>query len=266
MPDVTPNNCQECGSTQPKKLELSYAERVRTLVHLQPIGSLSTLSEKHAGWPFGSVMPYGLDQTGNPTFLISAIAIHTQNLQYSPKASLLVVEAAADEDPLEKARVTIMGEITPVAEEDLAMVKGNYLDQHQEANQWVNFGDFAFYRMKIIDLYFVGGFGVMGRVTAEEYRQAEVDPLADVAPEIIQHMNEDHSEALVLLSQHFGTHSGDHVRMITVDYLGFDLELTQGNQSQEVRLNFIRQARNAAEVREVLVEMVEQARTGDSQV
>ena len=53
--------------------------------------------------------------------------------------------------------------------------------------------------------------------------------------------------------------------MTTVDHLGFDLELKQGNQLQEIRLNFIRQVQNAAEVRKVLVEMVQQARTGDSQ-
>ena len=265
MSDVTPDNRQGGGATQREILELSYAERVRTLMYLQPIGSLSTLSKKHEGWPFGSVMPYGLDQMGNPTFLISTMAIHTQNLRYSPKASLLVMEAAVDEDPLERARVTIMGEITQVSEEDLATVKESYLNQHQEARYWVDFGDFAFYRMKIIDLYFVGGFGMMGWVTAEEYRQAKVDPLADVTSEIIQHMNEDHTDALVLLSQHFSNHSGDQVRMTTVDHLGFDLELKQGNQLQEIRLNFIRQVQNAAEVRKVLVEMVQQARTGDSQ-
>ena len=265
MPDVTPDNRQESSSTQREILELSYAEHVRTLMHLQPIGSLSTLSKKHVGLPFGSVMPYGLDETGNPTFLISTMAVHTQNLQYSPKANLLIVETTTDEDPLGKARVSIMGEITQVAEEDLAMIRESYLDQHQEAKYWVDFGDFAFYRMKIIDLYFVGGFGTMGWVTAEEYRQAKADPLADVPFEIIQHMNEDHKDALVLLAQHFGNHSSDQVKMITVDHLGFDLELTQGNQLHEIRLNFIRQVQNANAVRKVLVEMVQKARTEDSQ-
>lgn len=266
MSGETPDNRQESSSTQHQILELSYAERVRTLIHLQQVGSLSTLSEKHSGWPFGSVMPYGLDQTGNPTFLISTMAIHTQNLRHNPKASLLIIEAAADEDPLGKARVTIMGEITQVAEEDLAVIRESYLNQHQEARYWVDFGDFAFYRMKIIALYFVGGFGVMGWVTEEEYQQAEVDSLADVAPEIIQHMNEDHTDALALLSQHFGNHSGDQIRMTAVDQLGFNLELTQDGQLQGIRLNFIRQVRNAAEVRKVLVEMVQQARTGNSQI
>jgi heme iron utilization protein len=48
-------------SNQPAVAEPSFAERARTLVYLGRIGSLSTLSRKQPGFPFGSVMPYGLD-------------------------------------------------------------------------------------------------------------------------------------------------------------------------------------------------------------
>ena len=60
--------------------EPSYAERARTLVHVGRVGTLSTISRKHAEWPFGSVAPYGLDEKGRPTFLISTMAMHTQNV------------------------------------------------------------------------------------------------------------------------------------------------------------------------------------------
>jgi putative heme iron utilization protein len=40
------------------------------------IGSLSTLSRRQSGFPFGSVMPYGLDDHGRPIFLISTMAMH----------------------------------------------------------------------------------------------------------------------------------------------------------------------------------------------
>ncbi|HEY6373432.1 MAG TPA: pyridoxamine 5'-phosphate oxidase, partial [Candidatus Sulfotelmatobacter sp.] len=67
-------------SDQPVVPEPSFAERVRTLVYLGRLGSLSTLSRKQPGFPFGSVMPYGLDAQGRPLFLISTMAMHTQNL------------------------------------------------------------------------------------------------------------------------------------------------------------------------------------------
>jgi len=75
---------------QPPVPEPAFAERARTLVYLGRTGSLSTLSRKQPGFPFGSVMPYGLDDHGRPIFLISTMAMHTQNLQADPRASLLV--------------------------------------------------------------------------------------------------------------------------------------------------------------------------------
>ena len=69
------------AADQPSLPEPSFAERARTLVHLGRIGSLSTLSRKQPGFPFGSVMPYSLDEHGRPIFLISTMAMHTQNLK-----------------------------------------------------------------------------------------------------------------------------------------------------------------------------------------
>jgi putative heme iron utilization protein len=73
------------GRNQPALAEPTFAERARTLVYLGRIGSLSTLSRKQQGFPFGSVMPYGLDNQGRPIFLISTMAMHTQNLRRRPR-------------------------------------------------------------------------------------------------------------------------------------------------------------------------------------
>src|SRR5262249_10304628 len=152
--------------------EPTYAERARTLVHLNRVGSLSTASRKHPGWPFGSVMPYALDTAGRPLFLISSMAIHTQNLVEDSRASLLVMQPAAP-DPLGASRVTLMGEVTKLSGEALGAVRPAYLARHENARYWVDFEDFAFYRMEVCDVYFVGGFGVMGWVTAGDYLAAE---------------------------------------------------------------------------------------------
>src|ERR1700733_10501564 len=80
--------------------EPTFAERARSLAHLGRLGTLSTLSRKQLGFPFGSVMPYGLDDRGRPIFLVSTMAMHTQNIQADPRASLLVTQADAAGDPL----------------------------------------------------------------------------------------------------------------------------------------------------------------------
>src|SRR5579863_6070999 len=52
------------GPALPQQPEPSHAERTRTLLSLATMGSLSSLSRKHAGFPFGSLMPYALDAAG----------------------------------------------------------------------------------------------------------------------------------------------------------------------------------------------------------
>jgi len=80
------------ASNQPGVTEPTFAERARTLVYLGRVGSLSTLSRKQQGFPFGSVMTYGLDDHANPVFLISTMAMHTQNVQADTRSSLLVTQ------------------------------------------------------------------------------------------------------------------------------------------------------------------------------
>jgi heme iron utilization protein len=42
-------------------------------------------------------MPYGLDDHGRPIFLISTMAMHTQNLQADSRPSLLVTQEDASD-------------------------------------------------------------------------------------------------------------------------------------------------------------------------
>src|SRR6202051_523630 len=105
---------------QPAVPEPTFSERSRTLVYLGRIGSLSTLSRKQPGFPFGSVMPCGLDNHGRPICLISTMAMHTQNLQADSRASLLVTQPDASGDPLGASRVTLIGNVLPVPETEIA--------------------------------------------------------------------------------------------------------------------------------------------------
>src|ERR1022692_5206446 len=127
--------------------EPSFAERARTLMHSSRIGSLSTQSRKQPGFPFGSLMPYALDAQGRPIFLVSTMAIHTQNLQADPRASLFVTEPGASGDPLGSSRVTLIGSVSRVPEPDLAAVRTVYLTHYPDSKHWVDFDDFFFYRM-----------------------------------------------------------------------------------------------------------------------
>jgi len=248
------------SSTEPETPEPTYAERARTLVHLGRVGTLSTLSRRHPAWPFGSVMPYGLDRSGRPTFLISTMAMHTQNVLDDDRASLLVTAAEAAEDPLGAGRVTLMGRVRKTPEDERDAVRAAYLERYENASYWVDFKDFAFFQMDLLDLYFVGGFGVMGWVAAEDYLAAAPDPLADAAEGILEHMNTDHVEALLLLARGLAGIEAENAKMTAVDRLGFHVRLETGERMQGVRIPFPREVGSAEETRSALVEMVKRER------
>jgi putative heme iron utilization protein len=206
-------------------------------------------------------MPYGLDNQGRPIFLISTMAMHTQNLLTDPRASLLVAQQETDGEPLGASRVTIVGNVLPVENTELAEARKLYLDRHANSKYWVDFEDFSFYRMVVVDVYYVGGFGVMGWVSASDYDRSQPDPLADSMAGIIQHMNADHKDALVLLARTFAHIDSTEATMTAVDRLGFHVRLKTPDGMRGTRIAFLREASNQGETRKVLVEMVQQARS-----
>lgn len=248
------------ASDQPPVPEPTFAERARTLVYLGRVGSLSTMSRKQPGFPFGSVMPYGLDDHGRPIFLISTMAMHTQNLQADGRGSLLVTQEDAEGEPLGASRVTLVGNVQPVPDTELADVRKLYLDRHANSKYWVDFEDFSFYRMGVVDVYYVGGFGVMGWVAASDYDRSQPDPLADAMSGIIQHMNADHKDSMVLLARQFAHIDAIEAAMTAVDRLGFHVRLQTQDGMRGARIAFSREVSTPNETRKVLVEMVQRAR------
>ncbi len=247
---------------QPPVPEPSHAERCRTLLQHSSVATLSTLSRRQPGFPFGSLMPYALDNAGRPVFLISTMAMHTQNIKADPRASLFVTQAAPDGDVLGAARVTLVGNVVQIGEEEKPGVRELYLKAHPNSQYWVDFTDFAFFRLDPVDIYYVGGFGVMGWVTAPDYAAAAPDPLATVAQGILDHMNADHADSLMLLAR---THAGlepETATMTSVDRLGFGVRVKTAAGMKGARIAFPREAASAGEARAVLVEMVRQARQG----
>jgi heme iron utilization protein len=247
------------GPPGPVAPEPTYAERARTLAHFGRTGTLATLSRKHPGHPFASVMPYALDERGRPLMLISSMAMHTQNLAADARASLLVTEPTAG-DPLAAGRLTLMGEARPVPQAEVERARASYLARHANATYWVDFEDFGFWRFEPADLYFVGGFGAMDWVAAAEYMTAEPDPLADVAESILQHMNEDHADALLAYARAFAAEPSDEATMVSVDRLGFKVRLRTGERVHGIRVPFPREVTTAGQCREVFIEMLRNLR------
>ena len=250
--------------TLPQPPEPTHAERTRTLLTRSATGTLATLSRKHPGFPFGSLMPFALDPAGRPLFLISNMAMHTQNLRADPHASLFVAQTGSDDDPLGAARVTLVGTAAPLPADspDLPPARELYLAAHPNSRYWIDFADFAFFRLSPLDLYYVGGFGVMGWVPAPDYTAAEPDPLAPSAIAILTHMNADHTDAMLLLARTHTPLAPTEATMTSVDRLGFTLRLLTPEGPKSTRINFPHEVHTPTQTREALVAMVRLARAG----
>lgn len=246
------------GPSPDPALEPTHAERVRTLLVSERVGTLATQSQRHAGWPFASVMPYALTGDGAPLFLISGMAIHTQNLLADPRASLLVMQSGAGDDPLGSPRATLLGTASRVESSDA--LRAAYLERHPSASYWIDFSDFSFFRLEVSDGYFVGGFGVMGWVAADDYRSAEADPLVDAAAGIIEHMNADHAGALRAIVRHYGGLDAEEAVMVSCDRLGFVVRARTAQGMKGARIQFTEPVRSSGDARRVLVAMTRASR------
>ena len=248
-------------SEAPPVPEPTYAERARTLVHRARTGTLATVSRRHVGHPFASLMPYALDEAGRPLFLISSMAVHTQNLAADARASLFVAEPDWSGDPLAAGRVTLMGVVRAVPKDALAGARAAYLARHANAAYWVDFEDFAFHRLEVADLYFVGGFAAMDWIDGAIYGAAGVDPLADVAAGILEHMNKDHADALIVFARvPGGAPDAEAATMVAVDRLGFRLRIRTAGRLHGARIPFPTEVTSADDARRVLIAMLEDAR------
>ena len=250
----------EFASIPPAAPEPTHAERARTLLHATKSGSLATISADFPGYPFGSVVSYALDEAGRPLLLLSDLAEHTRNLQADPRASLMATEDDRPGDVLALGRVTLIGDLNTVPDDEREAVRETYLAVHPNA-VYVDFGDFNFYRLDVSSVRYVGGFGHMSWVEAADYAAAEPDPLRSEQTSILEHMNNDHADSLVVYAKAFGgTPDATGATMLTCDRYGFDLLIEAPSGKQAVRIPFGESTATPDAVRQAMIRLVAEGR------
>lgn len=256
---------KDADVTQPEEREESQeitrraaALGAQQLLRRNRNGVLSTASKKYGGWPFGSVAPFALDARGEPLLFISTIAEHTRNLRHDPRVSLLVQDEARDGDQQAEGRITLLGRAELVPEALVADARARYLARVPTAAGYQSAHDFHFYGIQLEHIRYIGGFGRIFWLEPQELRlDPESDPLAAGARGIIDHMNEDHADALKLYCSAFKSVRPARAVMVGVDQWGFDVECT----SPDVRLRFDFDAPATMEsIRPIVVDLVKRAR------
>jgi putative heme iron utilization protein len=251
------------GAEAPPAPEPTHAERARTLVAGVNRGVLSTVALEPAGYPFGSVATYAMDDGGRPIVFVSTMAEHTRNAAADPRASLIVTEAFPEgSDPLAAGRVTLIGDLLEVDGDERPAVRDRYLAANPASAYYIDFGDFSFWRLEVLSVRYVGGYGRMSWVEASDYAEAAADPLAGAAAAgIIEHMNGDHADSLVLFARVFGGRPDTtDATMTAVDRYGFDVVAAGPGGRAALRFGFDAPVATAAAVRPAMIRLVERAR------
>jgi len=217
---------------------------------------LATQSLRYPGFPFGSVTPFVLDHQGHPIILISTLAEHTKNIHADAKVSLLVFAQA--EDLQANARLTVLGEASLI-DKDTAL-KARYLRYFPQAASYFDMHDFAFYRIEIAHIRYIGGFGKIAWIDKDQLRVPE-NSLAVQESGIVDHMNADHAENLLAYARHFHHVDGREANMLGIDCFGFDAAITlEDGSRQNLRFTFDTPVTDANHARQALVAMAQACR------
>jgi heme oxygenase (biliverdin-IX-beta and delta-forming) len=216
-------------------------------------GALATLMPG-SGDPYCSLVNVATAADGAPLLLISRLAVHTKNVLADPRVSLMIDERK-EGDPLQGARVMLIGAAAVTEDAD---VRRRYLDRQPEAEMFAGFADFAFYRVVLKSAHLVAGFGRIVDLQPQDILTETGDAAELVAaePEILAHMNDDHADAVRLYATKLlGARDGEW-RCVGCDPEGLELQL----ERTALRLPFPQRVRAPGVLRQVLKQMVEQAR------
>jgi putative heme iron utilization protein len=211
----------------------------KTLIRAARSGAIATI-EPGTGWPIATRVGVSTDFDGAPIILISRLAAHTGALLADPRCSLLIGYPGKG-DPLAHGRVTIACETREVERdsEEHVRLDTRYLIHQQKAKLYSGLGDFRYFRL--------------------EPKSASANPeLAATEPSAVEHMNQDHAEAVGLYAEHFAKAPAGKWRLIGVDAEGMDLadgddirrvwfesELTSSNDMHTTLVKMAGEARRA---------------------
>lgn len=233
----------------------------RRLVRLARFGALGVIDPED-GMPFVSRVGLATEMDGTPAMLVSRLSQHTSAVAADPRCSLLVGEPGKG-DPLAHPRLTIVARAERIdpADPAHAAVRRRYLLRHPKAKLYVDFPDFAFFRLRPERASLNGGFGKAYHLTAEDLLLSGpvLADLAGAEAGAVDHMNEDHLDAVALYAEKLAKAGSGAWRLSSLDPAGLDLV----DGDKVARLDFDPPLASAGELRARLVALAKQARAGE---
>ncbi|GAC1560556.1 MAG: pyridoxamine 5'-phosphate oxidase family protein [Beijerinckiaceae bacterium] len=254
MPQLTGNaEARPDAAREPDGASHDALAEARLLLRTVRAGALATLA-RGDGYPFASLVNVATDYDGSFLLLLSRLAAHTLNLERDPRCSLLLSQGGKG-DPLAHPRLTLSGRAEPTPDPH---VRGRFLRRHPKSELYAGFADFSFWRIAIERAHLNGGFARAADFPGERMLTpvADADALLAAEAGAIEHMNEDHREALALYATRLLGEADGPWRASGIDPEGLDL--AAGDRT--ARLAFPHPIKTAEELRAMLVALAARAR------
>ena len=135
-----------------------------------------------------------------------------------------------------------------------------YLARRPKAELYADFGDFAFWRIRVERASFNGGFGKAYTLRSSDMimpDNAVCRAMVEAQGDIVNHMNDDHADAVSLYATALCKAPSGRWRLVGIDPLGLDL--VAGDDG--IRYWFDHPITDAASIRAKLVSLARHART-----
>ncbi|MAY63617.1 MAG: pyridoxamine 5'-phosphate oxidase [Rhizobiales bacterium] len=230
----------------------------RKLVRAARYAAIAVI-DAETGHPNASRVLTGTDIDGVPVILISALAPHMAALRADPRASLLFGEVGKG-DPLAHARITLKCEAREIARdgEDHARIRRRFVTRHPKSKLYVDFPDFAFFRLEPVSASLNGGFGRAYAMTADDLviSSPASEALARIEESAVAHMNSDHKEAADLYARAYGKSKKEGWVIIGLDAAGIDL----ANGDEIMRIDLPEVISSGDGLRQALSDFLQRAR------
>ena len=129
-------------------------------------GFLATMGEYG---PETSMTPFAMYK-GCIVLHLSSLARHRKNIaEHNHVGFMVCTPETSHRSPLSLPRVSVQGEMMPVAEADLASVKEAYIRKIHEAEPLFSFADFRLFQIVPAHIQWIGGFGAARNIKLRDW-------------------------------------------------------------------------------------------------
>lgn len=252
-PTIPPPLAEIVNATRP-----SAAEEARTIAASTNTGTLATLTAD--GDPWASMVTYGL-LGGSPVLCVSNLAEHGRNLAGDQRASISIIAASTDKDPLAGGRVTLAGRVARPEGAERDAARDAHVAAVPAAKYYIDYTDFALWVLHVDRVRWVGGYGRMDSTTGADYAAAQPDPVTPSAAGAIAHLNADHADSLAAMARVLGGYPDTESATCTgADRYGLDLRVNTARGMAYTRVGYPKPLQSIDELRSATVELARLSR------